>query len=535
MKSSFFTRLLYKHGDSLLASFVGFIIIYLFARHGGVGISPDSVAYISTARNFADGDGFVLFDGKPLVAFPLFYPLFLASVMTITQLDILSCTPLLNGIMFALVIFLSGILMSRFTAQSRIYKIVLLTVITLSPALIEIYSMLWSETLFILLTLIFFFSLRPYLVKLTVSSLILSAVVVAMAFDTRFVGITLVATGFILIVLNRETSWKTRLLHSTIFSFTSCSLVAINLVRNAVDSEHLTGPRQKGITPLSDNIAYSARIFSEWSSLKGVNYMLEIALCVGVMLFFAWLLYLNWDKAGKYKTYENVVIVFFIVYVSFIIVTSTISRYEQINNRLLSPAFLPFIWGMSHKIPSLIKRIEQRKYQWQLSIVFAIVYGLVCIGYFSINADNYSFMKDSGIPGYTEDTWKESPTIKFLKQNATYFRPDSMVYSNHNQAVYLYTNYAVDMLPEKAYKSDVKMFMDESPIVLIWFNLEPNSDLLSLQDIMKRKNLKVLHEFADGTIYKVTNIQTKKKRNYKKRYRFNLLSQKVTKEAVYSE
>lgn len=535
MKLSFTRHFLYKHGDSLLASVVGFAIIYIFARHGGIGISPDSVAYISTARNFANGEGFALFDGNPLVAFPLFYPFFLASVMGITQVDILDCAPLLNATMFGIVIFLSGILMSRFTAQSRIYKVVLLSVISLSPALIEIYSMLWSETLFILLSLLFFLSMRSYLAKPNLAYLMLTAAVVAVAFDTRFVGITLVATGFVLIAFNRASSWRTRLLHTAVFSIASCSLVVANLIRNAMNSQHLTGPRQKGITPLSDNVAYSARIFSEWSSLKGVNYLLEIALCVGVMLFFAWLLYLNWRKEGKYQTYENVVLVFFIIYVSFIIVTSTISRYEQINNRLLSPAFLPFIWGMSHKIPSLIKRVEQKKYQWQLSIVFAIVYALVCVGYFSINADNYSFMKDSGIPGYTEDIWKESPTINYLKQHSTYFHPDSMVYSNHNQAVYLYTNYAVDMLPEKAYKSDVKMFMDESPIILIWFNLEPNTDLLSLQDIMKRKHLTVLHEFADGTIYKLTNIEPKKKRKNKKRYRFNLLSQKVTQEAVYRE
>lgn len=535
MKPSFFAHCFYKHGDSLFASFVGFAVIYLFTRHGGIGISPDSVAYLSAARNFANGEGFALFDSKPLVAFPLFYPFFLASVMGATGLDILNCAPILNGTMFALVIFLSGILMSRFTAQSRIYKIILLTVITLSPALIEIYSMLWSETLFILLSLIFFFCIRSYLAKPVVASLLLSAAVAAMAFDTRFVGITLVATGFVLIVFNRETGWRVRLAHSAIFAFASSSLVAANLIRNALNSEHLTGPRQKGITPLSDNIAYSARIFTEWSSLKGGDYMLEVILCVAVIAFFAWLLYLNWGKAGKYKTYENIVIVFFIIYVSFIIVTSTISRYEQINNRLLSPAFLPFIWGMSHKIPSLIKRVEQKKFQWQLSAVFAIVYGLVCIGYFTINADNYSFMKDSGIPGYSEDTWKKSATINFLKQNTIYFHPDSMVYSNHNQALYLYTNHAVDMLPEKAYKSDVKAFMDESPIILIWFKLEPNTDLLSLQDIMKRKHAEVLHEFADGTIYKLTNIESKKKQGNKKRYRFNLLSQKVTKESAYHE
>lgn len=507
MRKSSFVRFLCKQGDSLLASFVGFIVIYLFTRHGGIGISPDSVAYISTARNLVAGNGFVFFDDQPLVAFPLFYPFFLSIVMTVTQTDILSCASILNGIMFATVIFLSGIMMSRFTTHSRIYKAIILVVIAISPALIEIYSMLWSETLFILLSIFFIFSIRRYLVHSDWWPLLLVAVVTAIAFDTRFAGLTLVACGFVLIVLNRSIQWRMRVMHAAVYVVIGCSLVVINLIRNALASDFATGPRQKGITPLSDNMFYSARILSQWSALKGGNYFLEIILCVLVILFFIWLFTLNWRKEGRYASYENVAVVFFIVYVSFIIVTSTISRYEQINNRLLSPAFLPFLWGMSHKIPTLIKRIEQKKYQWQLSAVFALIYGLVCVGYFSINADNYSFMKDSGIPGYTEDDWRQSPTIQFLKTNSVYFNPDSMVYSNHCQAVYLYTGHAVDAVPEKVYRHDVKEFQSESPIVLIWFNLEQNTDLLSLKDIRKHKEMTVLHSFTDGTIYLLTNMR----------------------------
>jgi hypothetical protein len=32
-----------KNADSLLAAAAGFIIIFLFTRHGGIGVEPDSV------------------------------------------------------------------------------------------------------------------------------------------------------------------------------------------------------------------------------------------------------------------------------------------------------------------------------------------------------------------------------------------------------------------------------------------------------------------------------------------------------------
>lgn len=535
MKSSFFLPWIYKHGDSLLASLIGFFIIYLFSRHGGIGLSPDSIAYLSTGRNLVAGKGFVLFDFKPLVAFPLFYPFFLSLVMRITHLDILVCAPFLNGLMFGSVIFLSGVIMSRFTTKSRIYKIIILTVISISPALIEIYTMLWSETLFILLSLIFYLAIHRYLIKSDLKWLLFTSVITAIAFDTRFAGLTLVAAGFILIMLNRNENIKKRVFHSILYVIVGCSLVIINLIHNELSAEYITGHRQKGITPLSDNLVYSARILSQWASLKGGNYYLEIALCIAVIFFFIWLFIINWQKKDKFASYENITIVFFVVYVSFIIITSTLARYEQINNRLLSPAFLPFLWGMSHKIPSLIKRVKQKKHQWEMSIVFIVIYGLVCIGYFSINAYDYSFMKDSGIPGYAEDDWRNSPTIRFLQANTTYFHSDSTIYSNHNQAIYLYTNYVAEALPEKVYKSDVKEFINKKQSILIWFKLDPNNDILSLNEIQKLKTIKVLHSFSDGTIYLLTNSKPAvKHQKHRRKIHYKWLSQLIISENCFA-
>lgn len=520
---------LHKHGDSLLASIAGFILIYLFTAHGGIGISPDSVCYASTARNLVAGKGFVFFGDQPLVAFPLFYPLFLAAVMNLTGLDIIQCAPLLNGLMFALVILLSGIMMEKFTYQTKWYKIILLCIITVSPALIEIYSMLWSETLFILLSMLFFFSIHKYLVEPKIKLLILPAVIAAIAFDTRYAGITLVATGSMLVFLHTEIGKNDKLKQILAFLAIANSLVILNLIHNALISKFLTGQRQKGITPLADNISYSGDVFSDWTFYWVENHFLKIAFCVAVILFFLWHFHKNWRLKIRYATYENIVIAFFIVYTSFIIISSTISRYEQINNRLLSPAFLPFLWGISHLVPAMIKKTKVKKYKWVVASIFSAIVIAIGYGYYNINTENYSFMSESGIPGYTEDEWKESPTISFLQQKRNYTNPDLSVYSNHNQAVYLYTNSAVDALPEKAYKTDVDMFMAESPIILIWFKNETNNDLLSLNDIQHHKDVRVLHSFPDGVIYKLTNKDKTIHHHRKKKSKLRLFRERIRK------
>lgn len=505
MESSPFFLWFKKHGDSLIASFIGFLIIYFFTRHGGIGISPDSIAYTSTARNLVAGKGFSEFGDFPLVDFPVFYPLFLAIVMFVSRFDIIQCAPVLNGLMFGIVIFLSGIIMERFIRRSRWYKIILLLAIATSPALIEIYSMLWSETLFILLTLLFFFSLHRYYRNHTLRSLLLPAIIVAIAFDTRYAGITLVATGEVLLFLDKQLKWKDKVKHLLVFGIIGCSLVMINLIHNALITGLLTGKRQKGITPLSDNIAYSGSVLSDWTSLWSGSHLFFIIIGIVVIALFVWLFLKNLKTKVNYHSYENIVIAFFIVYVSFIVLSSTISRYEQINNRLLSAAFLPFLWGITHKVPAWIRALKKKQHKWGVGIIFIAVAVAVCSNYYSINAENYSFMRETGIPGYSEDTWKQSPTIRFLQKSHIYLQEDTAMYSNHNQAVYFYTNCAVDAIPERAYKDDVQMFQEDSPIIIIWFYNDPNSDILSLREIKKMKTLTILHSFDDGTIFLGTN------------------------------
>ena len=69
-----FTPDLKKNIDTLIASAVGFILVILYTQYGGIGISPDSIAYTCASRNFIATGSFTDIIGLPLVAFPLFYP-----------------------------------------------------------------------------------------------------------------------------------------------------------------------------------------------------------------------------------------------------------------------------------------------------------------------------------------------------------------------------------------------------------------------------------------------------------------------------
>lgn len=494
-----------KNIDSLIAAILGFIVVQLFTRYGGIGISPDSIAYTSAARSFIAGNGFMDYTENPLVSFPLFYPFYLAIIMLLTHSDVIGIAPILNGIMFAVVLFLSGFIMEHFKYKTHWYKRIILLILICSPSLIEIYTMLWSETLFILLILIFIYYFKHYFRTHSYKSLIIAAIIAAFAFDTRLAGISLVGTGCLLLFFDKNLSWKNKLKHILIFESIGCSLVGINLIRNVLEKGLATGMRQKGITPFNKNVEYSGNVMSNWFSIQFQGHLIFELLAVAIMLLFLIFFIRNFKHWKAFYSYENVTVSFFIVYVLFIIVSSTFSRYETINNRLLAPAFIPFLWISTCQIPKWRRQMPHIYINW-IFFVFSLGISVLLIGsYIAINRENIQFMNETGIPGYNEDSWQKSRIVNYLQHHDQYFDKDSTIYSNHSQAVYFLTGHSVSALPERVYKEDVLEFKAENPIVLIWFNNDPNTDLLSLKEISECKKMERIHAFSDGAIYILKN------------------------------
>jgi hypothetical protein len=137
--------------DSLIAAILGFALIQIFSNHSGIGVSPDTVTYLGAARHLAEGKGFLSFDNLPVVDFP-FLSFFLAVIKFITRLDPLVFGAWTNGILFALLLYI-GRHHEWFPKTNGWYKRIILCCILLSPALQEVYSYLWSETIFLPLIL----------------------------------------------------------------------------------------------------------------------------------------------------------------------------------------------------------------------------------------------------------------------------------------------------------------------------------------------------------------------------------------------
>ena len=494
-----------KNYDSLIAAAIGFIAILMFTHYGGIGISPDSIMYTSVARNINAGKWLLGYDEKPMVLFPVLYPIFLGLVMFITRLDVIIVAPFLNGLLFAIVIYISGCIMQEFKATSRLYKSLIMLIIIACPCLTDVYSMLWSETLFILWILVFIVFMFRYLQNSSIKNLLLISCIAALSCITRYAGVTLIGTGALLIICFGSTTRLKKIYHLILFGMIGISLLVINLLRNQLSTGMLTGVRQKGIVSLHNNIQFFGNVLSDWlpfaNTTKLFSFLLGLFFLMGALITFT----LRIIKQKNYSSFENIATAFFLIFGWFMVISATVSRYEPINSRLLSPLFIPFIWFTTQSFPRFVKSISNKSIKLSVIILTA---GLACILLFQhiqIDKATYKNESEGGIGGYTEDDWKVSETLHYLQKDSSFFNPIIPVFSNANHAVYFYTGRSVFSLPERVHTNKVISLFATPTFKLIWFNTEENFDLLTLNELKQKKSLIPIKTFADGTLFLCTS------------------------------
>jgi len=480
----------------LLLSFIAFIAILFYTNHGGIGVSPDSIAYVSVARNLTAGYGFTGYNDRPFVLFPLFYPTFLSGFMAVSRKDIVSIAPYINAFLFALTVYFSA----KIIKVSHWLKVATLLWIVFSIGLLDVYTMLWSETLFIFLIIGFIILFNQYLNTNKTTFLVLSAIVVSMACITRYAAVTVLGTGLLLLFIDRQKQFRKRVADCLLFGLISIFPLAFNLVRNHLATGVLTGKRQPSVTPFFKNISLFGDVFIDWFAFFKTSSGLSIAVAIIILSAFVFLFIMLIIK-NKQKDHVYIACGFFLVYGFFMVVSSSISRYEPINSRLLAPLFIPFVAVVS-ALMYKVQSIERFRVLKRVNVFVVLFFVMAQL---KTDAKTYKNANEGGIGGYTDDSWKESSLIHFLKQNKQILtQQEWSVYSNASQAIYFYTNAPAINLPERKYKEDVREFDNEETFYLVWFNNEENIDLLGLKEVEAKRDMKVLHQFNDGCIYYCT-------------------------------
>ncbi len=487
--------------DSLFAALAGAVFIYILTSYHGIGMSPDSVSYTGVARNLTQGRWFTDYDDTPIIIFPVGYPTFLGIISKIFSKDVLIIAPWINAFLIGLVIFINGCIMERFHERSWWHKWAILSILPISFSLLDVYTMLWSETLFMVFLCFFIVYIKKYLSAPTLLNLLLPSLFTSLACDTRIAGISILGTGLLLIFIQKKLPWLKKVFHLFVFLALGIAILLANLIRNQLESGTTTGERLKSITPLIKNIQYFGDTLLQWLQLPNAAPFVAVSLGITIILVFGVVFLYRYFTKDKISSFEIINITFCIVYVFFIILTSTISRYEKINNRLLAPAFIPFLLGISFYIPILIRSLKTR-------LLRIIVVAIVAVIFFSFQYQQtkaafalHDEFRENGIPGYNELGWQESDIVRFLKDKKAFFKPGIDIYSNAADAVYFYNGFPALTLPEPPNKKDLQEYLEsDQNYIIIFTNDFNNPAIIRLNDIAKFRQLDTLVKLNDGII-----------------------------------
>ena len=485
--------------DALIASSLVFVLIALFTQHSGIGISPDSVQYLSVANHMVERFSFTDFNNEPFVLFPLGYPIFLALIKIVFPFSIKAFLPILNALIFASILFCCSAILRESIKMNGFTRLLILLLLACSPALLEVYTMLWSETLFILISLFFVLAAKKYVYLSSISSLLLLACIAAIGFSVRYVGIVFVLTGGVLILFNPQLKFIQKLLHGLLMGFLGASLAIFNLVRNTMVSGTYTGVREKSIRGFGDNLQDIGAVIGYWFPIPEAQQHLAVVVLILFLLIAFSLVVYHCIQAQYYHRYSTIIALFLLVYIFFMLITASISRFETLSSRLLSPIFIPIILLLAFLVERLmIGKIKTIRVL--ISLAFLGFYGFVQFHQYKLNRDTWEGVGFAGIPGYSEDQWTRSPMVAFIKKDLSKYQPP--VFANANDALYYLTGINTVALPHKDIPKEIAQFKTNQHFYLIWFFYGENDDLIDLAFILQQKKPIASWQFKDGIIYR---------------------------------
>jgi hypothetical protein len=364
--------------------------VELTAMRLGPALHADSAAYISGARNLAEGRGFSRLSGptgvKPITVHAPGYALALAGLQVL-GLETIDGARILNALLFGLNCVTVGVATKRVTSSPWAGILASLLMLT-SPTMIEVHSWALSEPLYLFLGLLGLWLLSVGLSSDRTSTLMVSAAALGLAFLTRYVGGTLVATAGLMILVSANRSWRWRLTRLGLFTAVSTAPIAIALLRNWLVAGTLTN-RSFALHPIT--LSLLKRPFSvAWNWLLPIHFGLG-ALALTALVFAAVIIAVVvyvWRRERRRKAIEvitraalpSVLGLYIVIYGAALVIS--ISFFDAgipIDDRTMSPVYvslLVILVGGGWSLFRAVGRERLRPLGLLLAVALLISFGL---------------------------------------------------------------------------------------------------------------------------------------------------------------
>jgi hypothetical protein len=495
----------------LALSVIGAVFILLATSRYGVGIVTDSVGYLAAARSIISGDGVIGHLGIPLTDWPPLYPVVLALFGFILNTDPLLIANVVNAILFGSTIYVVGLLTRRYFKYMPILGLLTTASVLFSMQIFVFSVKALSEPLFLLFTALAFLHANSYSIKKDITSLVLLAVAAGLSSLTRYLGISLILFGIGIILLYHNSGLKTKIIHLLVFLIISSLPIGLWLIRNYSVSGTLFGERHNPIFTLEQEAVSIFNTLLNWyiPQKYGSNILVFIPLAIVITLFYLLAKKLNIQSAKEVVKGISIFILFILIYISLLLISSTTTAYDNISDRLMLPIFIPVAF-LFFKTGELIINILQERFHLRAASIFVkvfislwLLYSMKSILFYYIP----TFSKE-GAGTYNTKLWRESATMQYLHNNSNICKGYA-VYTNASDALYFFTGLHGKWVPTKhKYNSPDKgpeivkgNWPIEEEAYLVWSYKTKWDNQYSLEELKKIADMKEMNRFNDGVVF----------------------------------
>jgi hypothetical protein len=488
----------------LILSLAGAVGILISTRDCA-GTSTDSRSYLMAARSLREGRGLYVLsiNGLPVPQThhaPL-YSVLLAAASFVTRTPVEEAARWLNALGFAGSIALVGLFVRTVAgAGAGWIALVSAAAFALSPDMLQVHSMIWSEASFIFFMLLTLLMLARANRRDEWNDVVLAGCAAALAWATRYAGAALVAAGAIMLLLDASHTPRRRWRRAAAFTLIGSSLALAWAVRNALLAETIAN-RSFGFHPPSLNawlgglITISGWFGSGWKGRSSRTGVFVLAAVLGVALLARrWL-----RRTAPTERNADLPAVFALLYALLLVASVTfLDRTIPLDRRILSPLFVAALLFAGGWIGAWTAHRPQPRPLVALA-------SATCVGLILLAGRGVQFVDDAPDKWlvYGCRRWSNSELLTYARQ----LPPDAVLYSNADDVLYLRLGRLAKPVPSverdqryldaavRRLKADLR-----AGAQVVYFNTVTRAHRMREQDLRRLTGASVVHAKYDGVV-----------------------------------
>ncbi|MCS6771670.1 MAG: hypothetical protein NZ740_06545 [Kiritimatiellae bacterium] len=387
--------------------------------------------------------------------------------------------------------------------------------------------MAWSELLFILfllLTVTFHQRLISSGRTLGTGAFLALSGATAAACLTRYIGLFLIPLGAVYLLLFEPGTFLRRLRRAAIFSVLSAGPLAAWVVRNLFADGTLFGPRGSPIASVSMHVRHLLETLIHWyipEPLGLASFFLNLAMrhtmtLAGLGVALA-AIALGWLFRNRWRSPSTpfAIVVAATSYTAFLLLSASLSGFDPLGDRLLSPVAPPAAVLLGFAGSSILSNTRPGRKAHLLNVIAAFLVAGWLFFPTKVKIDWIIHNSEEWLE-YNHPAWRTSELALFLRDSPSFRATDMPLYSNGPDALYLIIGRLSLSSPQKThvYSNDLLRKLEDlqgrwperSPALLAWFDRLPRPFLYFPNELASAAKLQLVKRFSDGALYHIERL-----------------------------